>query len=110
MIRQMKISNFKSINNQEIELKPLTIFTGTNSSGKTTLMQSILLLSYYSNQNSELEKALIKVKKFQEVRNFNNNSNEVTLQIKIDNKEYILKCDINSNWIINYIKKNKIKL
>ncbi|WP_314350261.1 AAA family ATPase [Campylobacter showae] len=101
MIRQMKISNFKSINNQEIELKPLTIFTGTNSSGKTTLMQSILLLSYYSNQNSELEKALIKVKKFQEVRNFNNNSNEVTLQIKIDNKEYILKCDINSNWIIN---------
>ena len=68
MIRQMKISNFKSINNQEIELKPLTIFTGTNSSGKTTLMQSILLLSYYSNQNSELENALIKVKKFQEVR------------------------------------------
>ena len=85
MIQQMKISNFKSINNQEIELKPLTIFTGTNSSGKTTLMQSILLLSYYSNQNSELEKALIKVKKFQEIRNFNNISNEVTLQIKMDN-------------------------
>lgn len=101
MIQKMKISNFKSINNQEIELKPLAIFTGTNSSGKSTLMQSILLLSYYSNQNSELEKALMKVKKFQEIRNFNNKDSEVILQIKIDNKKYVLKCDSDSNWSID---------
>ena len=43
----------------------------------------------------------MKVKKFQEIRNFNNKDNEVILQIKIDNKKYVLKCDSDSNWSID---------
>ena len=46
MITKWKVSNFKSIREEtELELFPLTIFAGTNSSGKSTFIQSILLLA-----------------------------------------------------------------
>ena len=45
MLRKWGLSNFKSIKNADIELAPLTILTGTNSSGKSSLIQSILLIA-----------------------------------------------------------------
>ncbi len=46
MISKWKVSNFKSIRDEtELELKPLTIFAGANSSGKSTFIQSILLVA-----------------------------------------------------------------
>lgn len=44
-LRSLKLRNFKSIQNCDIELAPLTILVGRNSSGKSTLIQSILLLA-----------------------------------------------------------------
>lgn len=46
MINKWIIDNFKSINReQELHFRPLTIFTGANSSGKSTILQSILLVT-----------------------------------------------------------------
>lgn len=46
MIKKWVLNNFKSINQeQELEFRPLTIFTGANSSGKSTILQSILLVT-----------------------------------------------------------------
>ena len=46
MITRCKIKNFKSIRDEEdLEIRPLTIFTGANSSGKSTFIQSILLVA-----------------------------------------------------------------
>ncbi len=46
MITGWKLSNFKSVRQEtELSLGPLTIFAGSNSSGKSTLLQSILLVS-----------------------------------------------------------------
>lgn len=46
MITNWNISNFKSIEkNKDFELRPLTIFAGANSSGKSTVLQSILLIT-----------------------------------------------------------------
>lgn len=46
MINKWKLNNFKSISNeQEFTFRPLTIFTGANSSGKSTILQSILLIT-----------------------------------------------------------------
>ena len=46
MINKWKLNNFKSISNeQEFTFRPLTIFTGANSSGKSTVLQSILLIT-----------------------------------------------------------------
>ncbi len=46
MITRWKLSNFKSVRQEtELAMGPLTIFAGSNSSGKSTLLQSILLVS-----------------------------------------------------------------
>jgi len=45
MISSLKISGFKSIEKEILILKPLTILTGLNSAGKSTVIQSILMLS-----------------------------------------------------------------
>ena len=46
MIKEWKLDNFKSINKEnDLEFRPLTIFTGANSSGKSTILQSILLVT-----------------------------------------------------------------
>ncbi|MCW2263746.1 MULTISPECIES: DUF3696 domain-containing protein [Sphingobacterium] len=44
MIKKWKLANFKSVNKKTVlEFEPLTIFAGANSSGKSTVIQSILL-------------------------------------------------------------------
>ena len=54
MLKKWGVSNFKSIKEADIELGPLTIFTGTNSSGKSSFIQSILLIAQtLRNPNSE---------------------------------------------------------
>lgn len=46
MITKWNVSNFKSIQDMpDLELGPLTIFAGANSSGKSTFIQSILLVA-----------------------------------------------------------------
>lgn len=49
MITKWKIFNFKSIRKEtELNFAPLTIFAGANSSGKSTFLQSILLVAQTS--------------------------------------------------------------
>jgi AAA ATPase domain len=45
MINKWKLHNFKSVERAELALSPLTLFAGANSSGKSTFLQSILLVS-----------------------------------------------------------------
>ena len=46
MIKKWILNNFKSIESrEELEFRPLTIFTGANSSGKSTVLQSVLMIS-----------------------------------------------------------------
>jgi predicted ATPase len=45
VIKNWKLTCFKSIREADIDLAPLTIFAGPNSSGKSSFFQSILLLS-----------------------------------------------------------------
>lgn len=63
MIKSLSLSNFKSIGKTlivndkgepvegKLEFKPLTIFCGKNSSGKSTVLQSILLLAQTLQSN-----------------------------------------------------------
>lgn len=43
-IRSVRVKNLKSVKDQTIELSPLTVIVGANSSGKSTLLQSLLAL------------------------------------------------------------------
>ncbi|MDR0832916.1 MAG: DUF3696 domain-containing protein [Candidatus Symbiothrix sp.] len=44
MITKLKIKNFKSHLDTDLDIKPLTVLTGINSSGKSSILQSLLLL------------------------------------------------------------------
>lgn len=44
MLEQIRLENFKSFKDQEIELRPLTLLSGLNGMGKSSVLQSLLLL------------------------------------------------------------------
>ena len=44
MLRRMSLTNFKCWREFDVDLAPITIFFGTNSSGKTAILQSLLML------------------------------------------------------------------
>lgn len=43
MISRLSVQNLKALREASLELRPLTVLTGPNSSGKSTLIQSLLL-------------------------------------------------------------------
>ena len=49
MIHRLFINNFRSINTEDLEIKPLTVFTGLNSTGKSSCFSAILDLLYEYN-------------------------------------------------------------
>ncbi|MBO5171482.1 MAG: AAA family ATPase [Bacteroidaceae bacterium] len=49
MIRQITINNFRGIESEVLDIKPLTLLTGLNSTGKSTFFQAILTSLYYNN-------------------------------------------------------------
>lgn len=57
MIQSIHIQNFKSIENQVFDFKPLTILTGANSSGKSSVIQAILLYAHYTARREESYKS-----------------------------------------------------
>lgn len=71
MLKNLSIKNFKNIEEEKFELSNLTIFTGLNSSGKTSVLQSLLLLSqkYSLQPNADLNHYTSFFSKFSEVRN-----------------------------------------
>ena len=44
-LRKIFLRNFKSVKDAEVTISPLTVVVGANSSGKSTLLQSILSIS-----------------------------------------------------------------
>ena len=52
-LTDLELRNFKSIKSAKIRIKPLTIVSGSNSAGKSTLLQAILALAQNSKQRIE---------------------------------------------------------
>ncbi len=46
MIRRLNLVNFKGIQEADIELEPLSIFIGSNNSGKTSILEALYLAPY----------------------------------------------------------------
>lgn len=70
MIKRIDIKGFKSIKNLSLDCTNLNILTGTNSSGKSTIIQSLLVLSQIvaSNYNESLNGQLLKLGLFNDVK------------------------------------------
>lgn len=55
-MKRIKITNFRKAKEPcEIELGPITFFTGQNNSGKSTVLKSLLVLSDYGKSDNHLE-------------------------------------------------------
>lgn len=70
MIKKIEINNLKSITHLPLACSNLNILTGTNSSGKSTIIQSLLILSQIvaSSYNDSLNGPLINLGLFNEVK------------------------------------------
>lgn len=76
MIEKIGINNFKCISELSLVCKPLNVLVGVNSSGKSTVIQSLLLASQNLENDNGLNGALIKPGKFEEVHSKWSLSNE----------------------------------
>ena len=86
MIAKWKIFNFKSIREEtELELGPLTIFAGANSSGKSTFIQSILLIAQtlshkVGSRSVVLNGALASLGQFDDLKSNGGESEQITIK------------------------------
>ena len=86
MITKWKVFNFKSIREEtELELGPLTIFAGANSSGKSTFIQSILLVAQtlahkVSSRSVVLNGALTSLGQFDDLKSSGSQSDQITIK------------------------------
>jgi len=53
MINKLKLKNFKAFKHLEIEMKPITVLVGPNNSGKSSILQAILLLKQTMNSEDK---------------------------------------------------------
>jgi predicted ATPase len=59
MINNLKINQFKCLGDENLTFKNLTILTGLNSAGKSSVIQSILLMSHYFGEKKFLSENLL---------------------------------------------------
>lgn len=81
MINKICVSALKSINKLEIECSGLNLFVGTNSSGKSTFQQALLLFA-----QQRLDGKYISVGEFREVRNYNMPNAKIRIELYDKNK------------------------
>lgn len=52
MISRLHIKSYKCLHDEDMEFRPLTVLTGTNSSGKSSVLQAVLLLARNCNSKN----------------------------------------------------------
>jgi len=99
MLNSIYLKNFKSFKElKELELKPITILSGTNSCGKSSILQSILLLkqtleSKNINQTALLNGRFVHLGVFENLIYEKNAKESITfrLKFKISKEDYSAK-------------------
>ncbi len=94
MVNSIELTNFKGFSNDaiNIDLKPLTILCGTNSSGKSSAIQSILMLKQTFESQSRytnvvLNGQYVHLGSFQNIVYRKNIENEIRINFEICLKE-----------------------
>lgn len=90
MIDQLNIARFKCFDEVKIPLKNVTLFTGTNSSGKSSAIQALLLLANNAGEvnSSPLNGMWLRMGRFEECRNHIINARSFELKVSIGDKEH----------------------
>lgn len=93
MLTKWKLYNFKAIQQEtELEFKPLTIFAGANSSGKSTVLQSILLIAQtlsnaVTNRPIVLNGDLLRLGQFDDIKSLGSEASQITIGWQLQPKD-----------------------
>lgn len=90
MISQINIKSLKSIADISLNCSKLNLFVGTNSSGKSTALQSILLISQNIERKCGLNGPLVSLGELREAKNFNVSGNTIEITLKNDSAQIVL--------------------
>jgi predicted ATPase len=85
-LAQVRLKNFKSVARSTVDLGPLTVVVGKNSSGKSTLLQAVMVLSQAIRSRSRTGQFpfngdFVRLGTFNEVKNFNHAEDVSDIQI-----------------------------
>lgn len=96
MLKSWSIENFKPIvNSGELKLAPVTVLAGRNSSGKSSLLQSILMIAQ-TLSNPLPERALlpngpiVQLGTFEDILSTISGLRELTIQFEISNEREMI--------------------
>lgn len=81
MITKIKIKALKSIRDLTINCSNLNLFVGTNSSGKSTLIQALLLVKQNEIDEAGLNGKYVSLGDFREVRNHSMNDSSIRIDL-----------------------------
>lgn len=96
MIKEFCIENFKCFKKEVIEFANLNIFTGKNSSGKTSIIQALLLMYQAQEQKkgNVLNGRYVKLGQYSDIQSIYSRDN-VNLRLQIDDDTYKASIDEN---------------
>jgi len=88
MLNSIHIKGFKCFDSVQLMLKNLTLLTGVNSSGKSSFIQSILLLMQQKDKGkSPINGKFVHLGLMREIKNWNTNPKNI--QIQANHIQYI---------------------
>ena len=100
MLNKLTIENFKSIKKQSFDIKSITILTGLNSTGKSSVIQSLLLLSSFNSDSSLLKKNIKNFSNFNDIRNRYINAKNISFSFESENDTSSLSIEQSKSWKI----------
>lgn len=89
MVTTIKIEDFKSISRQTLALKNLNLFSGTNSSGKSSSIQTLLLAADNLGKEEGSHSLLsfhVPISSFNETRNYMTNAKSYTVELTCNDR------------------------
>lgn len=96
MITNVQIEGFKAIDKASLLFKPITILTGTNSSGKSSTLQAILYFHHFHCREVLKVETIFSdlIQPMAHIRNKNTNAREVIIQLDIEKENEIELCTL----------------
>ncbi|MCI8338182.1 MAG: AAA family ATPase [Lachnospiraceae bacterium] len=91
MIDRLEIEGFKCIDKLKLDLKQFNLLAGTNSSGKSSAIQALLLLVQNLDDDYGLNGPLVSVGEFREIRNYNVKADSVTVMVSEGDEKVSLR-------------------
>lgn len=93
MLTRIKVKNYKGFKEAEIPIKPITVLLGANSSGKSSMLQLLLLLQQTAEEATESYKSALKIfgnrisiGKLENLFYGLNRKNQICIQIDLSNE------------------------